>query len=437
MIPHGIRGQVYERGASSTPAWFQSAVHTDPDLIIEAADAPDIQRTVAYAAENGIPVGARGTGHGATSLTTGVLLSTRRLDRVRIDPHARLAQTGAGATWGSVIREAARWGLAPLNGSAPTVGVAGYSLGGGIGPLTRQHGYAADHITALDVVTAEGRPRHVTADSHSDLFWAMRGGGGGLAIAVALEFRLFPVEQILAGAFTFAPERFPELVDRYQHWTADLPDDLTTSLSFMTFPDNPGLPDHIRGTRTLRIFVTCADPDRAAALDTLRTWGPVDDTVRRMPYARVGEVFAEPTHPHGYQGDAVTTMLLDTSAATAVKTTIDAQTQNCVFLQIHHLGGAAARTPEFPNAVGHRDARYIVRVTTPVLEPAPAGLASEQAALIESLAGGADGRALNFLFGDNHTGQTRDCFEPATYQRLLSTKRRYDPDNIVRGGRAP
>jgi hypothetical protein len=433
-----IHGYIYRPGDPQWPSCYQTAVSAEPDLLIEAEDAADVQRAVAYAAENELPIAARNTGHGATSFTGGVLISTRRLQRVDIDPHARLARVGGGTTWDAVVREAARYGLAPLSGSAPTVGVAGYSLGGGIGPLTRQYGYAADHVTGLDVVTADGRPRRVSADNHADLYWAMRGGGGSFGVVTALQFRLFPVDQVLAGALSFDPERFPEIVSRYREWTTVVPDQLTSSLSLMTFPDLPTLPERIRGKRTLRLFVTCTDPRTCiSAIDALRTWGPVEDTISPMPYAECSKVFAEPATPHGYQGDAVTTAALDPTAAATVMERIDAETENCVFLQLHHLGGAAARQPEHENAIGHRDATYVVRVTTPVARQVPGDLASKQSALIQGLAHGATSRALNFLFGDNAAElRTSACYEPETYQRLVNVKRRYDPANLIRLGRA-
>lgn len=438
MMPYELQGKTYPRG--STPdiaSCYQTAINSAPELTVVADDAADVQRAVDYAADNHLPIGVRGTGHGATSINEGMLISTNRLNQVEVDPHNRIARVGAGATWETVVHEAARHGLAPLSGSASTVGVVGYTLGGGVGPLVRQFGYAAEHVTTIDAVTADGRRRRVTADSEPDLYWAMRGGGGSFAIALALEIELFPVDQVLAGALTFDPARFSEVIDRYQRWSLDVPASVTTSLSYMTFPDNPTLPEHIRGKRSLRIFVTCIDIDRApSALDSMRTWSPTDDTVRLMPYAQCSEVFAEPTTPHGYQGDALATSRLDPVAAESVQRQIAAETENCMFLQVHHVGGTHARPPTRDSAIGHRTARYIVRVTTPVLQPAPAGLADQQDALISGLAGGATTRALNFLFGDNDSPlTTKSCYEADTYERLLAVKRRYDPANRLRLGR--
>jgi FAD/FMN-containing dehydrogenase len=425
MTLDDIRGRVH-RGSPGTG--FQTAVQDAPDVVVDAADPADVQRAVAHAAARRIPVTARATGHGATSLTEGVLITTSRLDHVRIDPRARTADVGAGVTWEAVVRAGARHGLAPLSGTAPTVGVAGYTLGGGLGPLAREYGYAADHVVGVDVVTPDGARRHVTAGSEPELFWAVRGAGRSFGVVTSLQVRLFPVEEVLAGSLTFPPDRLADLLHHYREWAADVPPELTSSLSFMNFPGS--------GRQVLQVFVVGTDVARSGSLiEPLRRLGAVDDSVRPMPYAECSAIFREPADPHGYQGDAVVAEDIDPDAAAGTDV-LGQRADHPVFLQVQHLGGATADPPTPANAVGHRNGRFLVRAVTPVHDPAPPGLTATHSALVEALGRGSSARMLNFLFGDNDDpARTRACYEPATYERLTRLKRQIDPANILRLGR--
>jgi FAD/FMN-containing dehydrogenase len=384
---------------------FQTGVRCDPQLAVAAGNVADVQRAIEHAAENNLPVTARATGHGATSLTEGVLVATNGFDRVHIDPAAMVADVGAGVTWGTVVEEAARHGLAPPSGSSPTVGVTGYTLGGGLGPLARRYGYAADNVVSVDVVTPDSTHRHLTPAD--DLFWAMCGAGGSFGIVTSLRFRLFPVEEVLGGTLTFEADRFADVLARYRDWVDDLPTELTTSFSL-----NPwGVGIHVVG-----------GPDNAPLLEPLRRLGPVVDSVDVMPFAEYPSIFREPTQPHGYQGDAVAAVDIDPSGA------VDGST----FVFVHHLGGATANPAG--NAVGRRDARFVVRVVTPWFDEKPPNVTETQGELVEKLAGGATARVLGFLFGDNNIG-AEACYEPEAYRRLTELKRRVDPANLFRLGR--
>lgn len=384
---------------------FQTGVRCDPELVVEAGSVADVQRAIDRAARNNLPVTARATGHGATSLTEGVLVTTNQFDHVHIDPAAMVADVGAGVTWGTVVQEAARHGLAPLSGSSPTVGVAGYTLGGGLGPLARRYGYAADNVVSLDVVTPDSTHRHLT--SADDLFWAMCGAGGSFGIVTSLQVRLFPVEEILGGTLTFETDRFADVLAHYRDWVDNLPPELTTSFSL-----NPrGVGIHVVG-----------NPDNKSLIEPLRRLGPVNNSVGVMPFADYPSIFREPTQPHGYQGDAIAAVDIDPTA------TVDGPT----FVLVHHLGGAASHPAD--NAVGHRDARFVVRVVTPWFDEKPPNLTETQGELVEKLACGATARVLGFLFGDNNIS-AEACYEPDTYNRLTDLKHRIDPANLFRLGR--
>src|SRR4030081_2698049 len=180
-----------------------------PAVIVVPESAADVQAAVTFAAGQHRPVLVKTTGHQIVGQAHGaVVIATRRMNDVAIDAVGRTARVGAGAIWSEVVEKAAKAGLAPLNGSNPTVGVSGYTLGGGLSPtLGRSHGYAADHVRSLDVVTADSELRHVNAEFEPDLFWALRGGNGNFAVVTALEFDLFPVSRLYGGGIYFAGER--------------------------------------------------------------------------------------------------------------------------------------------------------------------------------------------------------------------------------------
>jgi len=185
-----------------------------PAVIVVPESAADVQAAITFAAGQHRPVLVKTTGHQMVGRAHGaVVIATHRMNGITIDAASRTARVGAGVLWSEVIAKAARAGLAPQNGSNPTVGVSGYTLGGGLSPtLGRSYGYAADHVRSFDVVTADGELRHVNAQSEPDLFWALRGGKGNFAVVIALKFDLFPVSRLYAGGIYFPGERMAEVL---------------------------------------------------------------------------------------------------------------------------------------------------------------------------------------------------------------------------------
>ena len=198
-----------------------------PAVIVVPESAADVQAAVTFAAGQHRPVLVKTTGHQIVGQAHGaVVIATHRINDITIDAAGRTARVGAGVLWSEVIAKAAKAGLAPLNGSNPTVGVSGYTLGGGLSPtLGRSHGYAADHVRSLDVVTADGELRHVNAESEPDLFWALRGGKGNFAVVTALEFDLFPVSRLYAGGIYFPGERTADVLQSLDRLAPEHPGD--------------------------------------------------------------------------------------------------------------------------------------------------------------------------------------------------------------------
>ncbi|OKI10343.1 FAD-binding protein [Streptomyces sp. CB02923] len=411
---------------------FQSGYRHRPSVIVGAATAADVVEAVRYARANGLPVSVQSTGHGlAAANDGGLLVSTRRMDGVRIDAGARTARAGAGALWAEVIEEAAPYGLAPVNGSSPGVGVVGYTLGGGLGILGREFGYASDRVRLVEVVTADGELRQVTAERDAGLFRALLGGGHGLGVVTALEFGLVPVERVYGGQLVFGGDLMDEALAAYLAWTEDLPDTLTSSVGLIAYPDIPVVPGHLRGRylAQIRIAYTGTAEDGERLVAPLRAVGPrVADTLHDMPYTEAHTIHQDPDTPHSYDGDSVLLSGLDAAELRKVTALTGPDAPLMTVVQLNHLGGALTTGG---GSVGHRDARYLLRLLSP-LDGSDIGTARTLHAEVRAaLASRAVGRSVNFLFGD-HGDAVADAYEEDLYRRLAAAKAAYDPEHLFR-----
>lgn len=413
---------------------MQTAVKIRPELAVDPLDSDDVVRAVHHAAAQRTPVAVSSTGHGATSLNGGLLIRTHRMSHVTVDPHTRTADIGAGATWGQVIEAAAKHGLAPLSGTATTVGAIGYTLGGGISPLSRAFGYAADHVVDLDIVTPDGRLRYVSADDDPDLFWAARGAGAHLGVVTRMKCRLIHIDQVLAGAISITVNDWAEVTDRFVTWSADLPESTGALLSLKSFPDLPNLPDAIRGKRTATIYVTSIGAESDAA-DQIRALGGIVRESPRLtptPPADLTAVFNEPAGPHAFQGDAIAVSDVNAEPLAAGLGSL-VNSARPQFLFIHRLGGAMSREPDQGTAIGNRAAEYLVRiVTSPAPTDDPAAVAIEQDDVLRSMSIEPTGRVPNFLFGDNlGVARVTDCYTAEDLRRLGRITAQVDPDRLL------
>ncbi|WLW54983.1 FAD-binding oxidoreductase [Streptomyces sp. YU58] len=423
-------------------AGFQTGFVRRPELVVAARSADDVVTAVRYAAARDLPIDVQATGHGLSGASEGgVLITTGRMDGVHVDPEARTARVRAGVRWGRVVAAAVPHGLAPLNGSAPSVGAVSYTLGGGLGILAREFGYAADHVRALDVVTADGRPRHVTLDSEPELYRALLGGGHGLGVVTELEIGLVPVRRLFGGSLAFDGRRVePAAVLRaYEEWTRTVPEGLTSSFAAVPYPDLPALPPQLRGRYVVSVRVAYTGTDGERLVAPLREMGPaLADSLREMPYTESHTIHSDPDVPHAYYGDSAVLSELDIAAAGELlaRTGPDAGDGGAparanssvgeVVVQINHLGGALARPA--PNSVPYREGRFLVRLLTmggreaarALLDPAFAPLAPDTL-----------GRSVNFAFGAGDRAE--GLYDDATRKRLAGVKSSYDPANLFRG----
>lgn len=439
-----LRGPVLapgDDGYDAETAAFQTGLEQRPDLVVGAADSSDVQTAVRSAAAHGLPVRVQATGHNITGATRGgLLINTRRMDGVRVDPGERTVRVEAGARWEHVIAAAAPYGLAPLNGSAPHSGVVGYTLGGGLGLMARTFGYAADHVRAIDLVTPDGELRHVTAEREPELFWALRGGRDGFGVVTGLEVGLVPVTRLYGGSLLFDGALATDVLTAYRDWTAaGLPDELTSSLMAIVYPDIPQLPEPMRGRHVLQVRIAyvgdAAEGERL--VEPLRAIGPrLADELRDMPYTESPSIHSDPTDPHAYTGTNHLLSGLDDSLE-AVAGVFEQGGPGAEFFtvtQLQQLGGALARPPRDGNAVGHRDARYVLGVLSVAEQSEEAAARAFHRRLGEPLAPWRVGRFLNFLFGVTDAEELREAYEPETWRRLTGLREAYDPAGLFRTG---
>lgn len=422
---------------TATPAVdsFQTGFAIRPGLLVEASDAPGVRAAVREAGARGLPVRVHATGHGLPGpVEGGVLVSTRLMDRVEIDPLRRTARIGAGATWGGVIAAAAPHGLAPLNGSSPGVGAVSYTLGGGLGILAREFGYAADHVRSLDVVTADGVLRHVTPGTEPDLFWGLRGGGHRLGVVTALETGLLEVARLYGGSLAFDGDTAPEVLRRYLEWTRAVPETCTSSVAALRYPDMAGLPAALRGRYvvSVRVAYTGGAADGEALVAPLRAIGPaLSDSLREMPYTESHTIHSDPPFPHAYYGEGLMLRDLDADAAGRVLELTGPKAPMMTVVQLNHLGGALAAPPAHGSAVPHRDAGFLLRLLSPLDGTDVAAVRALYAEVAGATAPLVLGRSLNFSFGGGDRART--FHGPGTQERLAGLVSRYDPASLFGG----
>jgi FAD/FMN-containing dehydrogenase len=418
-----------ERGA------FNILVDQQPAGIALPQSADEVSDVVRSAAADGKRVAAQSTGHNAEplgSLANTVLLRTAGLGAVEIDADAGKARVGAGALWGDVIPRASEFGLAALHGSAPNVGIAGYTLGGGLSFYVRKHGLACNRVTAMDLVVAGGEQIRVDATNEPDLFWAVRGGGGSFGVVTALEFDLLRLPEIFAGALLFPVEQAREVLRGWLDWTAGMPEEMTSVGRLMNFPPIPEVPEPIRGKSFAVLEVIyCGDPaDGPELVAPLRELGSVGmDTVQAQPPAGIAELHMDPPAPVPYTTESLLTHDLPASAIDSLVEAIGPGSgAQLASVELRHGGGALSRAPQDAGALAALPGSFIAVGVGFVPEPeamAPnrAWLGAFKAALDPYDAG----RYFNFV---EQTFDITKIFPPDVLVRLREVKQRYDPDNL-------
>ncbi|MFE3103664.1 FAD-binding oxidoreductase [Nocardia tengchongensis] len=423
-----------EDGYRRSAAGFNAATDHRAAAIVAASSAADVAAAVRAAVQSGYTVAVQATGHGAADAPTdSILIDTSGLDEVSIDHEHRTATVGAGARWQQVLDAAAPFGLAGLAGSAPAVGVIGYTLGGGLGPIARTHGFAADHVTAMEVVTADATLRRVTPDSEPELFRALLGGGAALGIVTQMTFRLFPIATLYAGGLTYRIEDAPSVLRAWRNWVATAPESVSSSVAILNLPPLPEIPEPLRGATVLHLrYAHVGDPaDGAALLAPLRPLAvPLLDTVAEMPYAALASIHNDPIDPMPARDRG--TLLRELPDAAIDALIAAAARQPIGMAEIRALGGALAREPLSLNTIAGRHAPFqlfaVGVLAPPIAAVVPAVLDAVAAALAPWSLNAA---TPNFgLYAHDGSADTLAAWTEPQRERLVAARRRYDPTGV-------
>ena len=435
-----LHGQVLtdaDEGFDAARQTFNLLNDQRPAAVVRVASADDVAETVRYAATRGLRVAPQGTGHNAgpmiDDLEDALLVRTDALQEVKIDVAARRARVGSGVRWSAVAPQASDAGLAALHGSSPDVGIAGYSLGGGIGWLARKHGLQANALTAVEIVTADGELRRIDHDNETDLFWAIRGGGGNYGVVTALEFDLFAVPELYAGALFFPFERASEVMHAWHELvSAGLPDEITTVARVYQFPPVPFLPEFIRGKSFTAVQAAYLgnESDGADLLRPLTELGPDSSTFGMVAPAALGGLAMDPEGP--VPAASASRILSGTSHAT-IDAFLDSagpgSPSGLASVELRSMGGALARRPEGAGARAKVDGDYVMFAVGGVMSPE---LKAEVQGQADGVAGAlapwdAGSRYANF---EERATDARLFYDEDTFRLLRALRSHWDPSGL-------
>jgi len=439
-----VNGPVFSRGEEGYRTELEGAntlSPMSPDLVVGAASEADVQAAVRFAAEHGLDVVVQATGHGSyRPVDTGLVIRTHRLDSVAVDPAASTVTIGAGAQWRRILPELAAHGLAAVTGSSATVGAVGLILGGGIGPLSRTLGWAADRAVRFRVVIGDGSVVAASADEHPDLFWALKGGKVGLGVVTELTLSVLPMAEFYGGGLFFAEEHIEAVFRAWLPWARDLPDAANTSVGILRLP--PDAPEPLAGRTVLHLRFAYVAPEAEPEelrmhaeelLAVMRAAAPVG----LLPAERVGEIHAEPADPLPVWERGEFLDEIDDHYVTSILRFAGAGVQSpFVNVETRLLGGAIGSEPELPSAIGGRGAAFsLLTIGIDIPGVTDRALREAGAALYESVAGYSH-REINYNWAGHPTDANWErLWSPKTAARLARVRAQYDPDGRFAFGR--
>src|SRR5258708_29465554 len=414
---------------------FYGGIDRRPAAIVRVANANDVAQVVSLARETGVELAVRGGGHSIAEHSVsegGIVLDLSEMRALQIDPETRTAWAETGVTAGEFTAAAGTHGLATGCGDTGSVGIGGLTLGGGGGFLVRKYGMTIDDLLAAEIVTANGELLHVDANSHPDLFWAIRGGGGNFGVATRFKFQLHPVDMVVGGMLLLPATS--EVFSAFMAQAKAAPEELSTITSVMKAPPLPFIPAEYHGKLVIMAMMVYAGDIEAgqravAPFRALAT--PIADMVRPIHYPEMYPPEQAGFHPIA----ASRTMFIDTidqHVADVVFEHLRTASAPIVALQLRVLGGAMARIPNDPTAFAHRQRRLMANIGVLFFNPAEA--AQYEAWVADFAAArrqGDFGAYVNFL-GNEGQDRIRDAYPGATWDRLTAIKAKYDPTNLFR-----
>jgi FAD/FMN-containing dehydrogenase len=438
--------QASVRGPVITPGHAQyeearsvyNAMHDRrPDVVVRCVDAGDVMAAVHFAREQGGDLSVRGGSHSAPGFGTndgGVVIDLSPMKGIRVDPRARTVRAEGGCTWGDLNHAAHAFGLATTGGIVSTTGIAGLTLGGGIGYLARGCGLALDNLLSADVVTADGEFLVASEKENADLFWALRGGSGNFGVVTSLEYRLHPIKDIVAGIFVFPLDRGRDLLQFFREYIGTAPEEMGGFPAFLVAPPLPFLPEEAHGQTHCAMVACWAGPveEGERAMQPIRELGPtVGEMIAPMPYPMINSLFDEllPAGLQNYWKGSFATELTDGAIEAHLEWGPKVPTVQCA-VHIYPIDGAPSRVSPDATAYAYRDAKFatVIAGVWPDAADNDANVAwvrdYYKALEPHSEAGG----YINFMDADDQ-GRIKDNYK-GNYDRLTAIKAKYDPQNL-------
>ena len=442
-LREAVRGEVLtpddDGYAEARRIWNGAHDGRRPAVIVRCTGAADVIAAVGFARSNDLTIAVRGGGHsiaGFSTLDEGIVIDLSPMNGVRVDTEAQRATVGAGAVWADVDHEAQAHGLATTGGLVSSTGVAGFTLGGGIGWLMRKHGLACDNLVSADVVTADGQLVHASESENADLFWGLRGGGGNFGIVTQFEFELHSVgPTVYAGPIFYSADADGDLLRLFREWAPGASDDVTAVIDLTTAPPLPVIPEAWHGKKVAAFIATSAGPveEGNGHVSEFRDVAePVADLLGPMPYAVI-QTLIDPLWTkgtHAYFKATNLARLDDELIDRLSELHLQAPGPQCE-IHVHQMGGAVARVGDGDTAFAERSMPYVLNAVTGWHDPDAADAHINWArAVIEAASEASTGLAyVNFL-GD--ADAARSSYGDETYQRLVELKNQYDPTNVFR-----
>ena len=437
----GFRGTTLtpgEDGYDDARTIYNASFERRPAVIARCRDTADAVAVVNFARESGLPLAVRAGGHSLAGLSTcddGIVLDLSTMRDVVVDADQRTARVQGGATWADYDTATQALGLASTGGLVSHTGVAGLTLGGGIGWLMRKHGLACDNLRAAEVVTAAGDVVRASGTDDPELLWGLRGGGGNFGVVTSFEFRVHPVGPVLGGLALFPVERGGEVLRAYRAWAAELPDEFTTIAAVITAPPAPFVPEEAVGRKVVGIAgCWCGDVEEGqAALTPIRELKPVVDVFGPMPYTALQGMLDEGA-PYGLRNYTrsgyadLSDGLIDEVVEHGVR-----MPSPLSQIHLHQMGGAVARVGEDDTAFSNRRAAFVYNAISTWTDPAEDQIhASTNRELVDAIQRFSSGGVyVNFLSNEG-AARVRAAYGEAKFERLAKLKATYDPRNLFR-----
>jgi len=420
-------------------AGFNTVVTHQPDAVVAATHADDVLAAVRFANEHGLRVAVHATGHGTFApVTSGLLITTRRLDHLEIDPRTRIATIGAGVRWDAVIAAAAQHGLAPVAGSSGNVGVIGYLLGGGLGPLARSHGVSSDHIVGFTVVTGAGELVEVDAEQRSELFWALRGGKSGLGVVTAVRIRLIALRRIYGGSLWFDTPHIERVLRGWIEWTRAADAQVSTSVAIVRFPLIDALPEPLRGRQLLSLrFAYPGTTERGQQLAApLRALAPLHlDDLGEIPVSDIARIHNDPCEPGPQWVRGQLLRPIDQDFASALLAEVGAGRTSPFAAEIRHLASATRTDVPAGSAVGGRPAEFAFGFAAVDAASCTSALPAASERLLAAVQPWACHETnINFTSVARSPEHFASAWAPAVFSRLAVLRERYDPRGVLSFG---